>query len=103
MTGAPCADIGKGSLCAALARKWHQCGKQIAYQKLDPCLQRSLADVPSGAVGEIVHLADGRRVDFDVARVLFYAPQANDQASANMPWLIARSPRCCLHAGMRRY
>ena len=74
VTGAPCADIGKGSLCAALARKWHQCGQKIAYQKLEPCLQRSLDGVPSGAVGEIVRLADGRCVDFDVARVLFYAP-----------------------------
>lgn len=74
VTGAPCADIGKGSFCAALARKLEKMGRKVAYQKLEPCVQRSLADVPNGAVGEIVRLPDGRHVDFDVARVLFYAP-----------------------------
>lgn len=74
VTGAPCADIGKGSLCAAIARILRRNGHDTAYQKLEPCLQRSLADVPNGAIGEIVRLDDGRRVDFDVARVLFYAP-----------------------------
>ena len=75
VTGAPCADIGKGSLCAALARKLERMGKKIAYQKLEPCLQQSLSDIPNGAIGEIVRLPDGRYVDFDVARVLFYAPR----------------------------
>ena len=74
VTGAPCADIGKGSLCAALARQFEKMGSRVAYQKLEPCLQRSLADIPNGAVGEIIRLPDGRYVDFDVARVLFYAP-----------------------------
>ena len=93
VTGAPCADIGKGSLCAALARKWHQCGQKIAYQKLEPCLQRSLDGVPSGAVGEIVRLADGRCVDFDVARVLFYAPHTKLGAKPDL------SLWNCLNAG----
>ena len=75
VTGAPCADIGKGSFCAALARKSEKMGKRVAYQKLEPCLQQSLCDIPNGAIGEIVRLSDGRYVDFDVARVLFYAPR----------------------------
>lgn len=74
VTGAPCADIGKGSFCAALARKLERNGNSVAYQKLEPCLQQSLADIPSGVIGEIVRLPDGQYVDFDVARVLFYAP-----------------------------
>ena len=75
VTGAPNADIGKGSLCAAVARRLERGGHSVAYQKMEPCLQKSLDRVPNGSVGEIVRLNDGRCADFDVARVLFYAPQ----------------------------
>lgn len=75
VTGTPCADIGKGSFCAALTRKLEKMGRRIAYQKLEPCLQQALSDIPNGAIGEIVRLSDGRYVDFDVARVMFYAPR----------------------------
>jgi cytidylate kinase/SAM-dependent methyltransferase len=75
VTGGPCADIGKGSLSAALVRRISRSGLRAGYQKLEPCLQRGLAEVPNGAIGEIIRLSDGRLVDFDVARVCFFAPE----------------------------
>ena len=76
ITGGASSGIGKG--CAAAAAGFCLSGNfKVSYQKFEPCLQFDISNSSNDIFGEIVQTTEGKYVDSDVARFMFWCPDAD--------------------------
>jgi len=76
ITGGASSGIGKGCVASAVGFCLSQKFK-VSYQKFEPCLQFDISNSSNDIFGEIVQTTNGKFVDSDVARFMFWCPDAD--------------------------
>jgi SAM-dependent methyltransferase/cytidylate kinase len=76
ITGGASSGIGKGCVASAVGFCLSQKFK-VSYQKFEPCLQFDISNSSNDIFGEIVQTTNGKFVDSDVSRFMFWCPDAD--------------------------
>jgi cytidylate kinase len=78
VTGGVMSGVGKGCLSAVLCRAINKQGINVAYRKIEPCLQGDLEYISNDQFGEIVLGENQTYYDADTARVGFFVGENAD-------------------------
>ena len=93
ITGGVASGLGKGCLAAMVARSLFRAHGNVAYRKIEPCLQGELGPLPNDAFGEIVAAPDGGWWDADAARVAFFVGASADVSDQSLGHALAHAGR----------